>query len=148
VWVRAGQHASCQYSWSRLGSLWNQWKPQPQIELLKTFMKNRSDEENVRYKIYRSLFNKVVRAIGRRSSTMHSTWTKIKQKPFELWQLLKEVSTGSKETSKIKKNWKWWETNHGSMWDSKSVSQVGQQISDSVLPVEKDSLDYIPDNPN
>jgi hypothetical protein len=58
----------------------------------------------VRYKIYRSLFYKVVRAIGRRSSTMHSTCTKIKQKPFELWQLLKEVSTGSKETSKIKKN--------------------------------------------
>jgi hypothetical protein len=28
---------------------------------------------------------------------------KIKEKPFELWQLLKEVSTGSKETSKIEK---------------------------------------------
>jgi hypothetical protein len=29
-----------------------------------------------------------------------------------------------------------------------SLSQVGLQISDSVLPVEKDSLDYIPDNPD
>jgi Reverse transcriptase (RNA-dependent DNA polymerase) len=65
---------------------------------------------------------------------------------------MKEVSTGSKEPSKIEKI----EVDGKLLTDPQEIanqfngffSQVGQQISDSVLPTEKDPLDYIPDNPN
>ena len=107
--------------------------------LLKASLALRNANASLAYKKYRNIFNSLIRA----SKLMYykDQLSKNKKNPKKIWQIIKEVSTGSKSVDKIEKI----TVNNVTTDDpakisehfNKFFSEVGKQISESVLPTQK-----------
>jgi len=103
-----------------------------------------------RYKNYRNLYNKLIRAM--KQLHYEKDLAKYQKNPKKTWELLKEVSTGNKSTSKIEK------INSGGVevTDNKAMAEefnnffteVGMKISGSILPPNRTAESYLDNNPN
>jgi Reverse transcriptase (RNA-dependent DNA polymerase) len=119
-------------------------------ELLKLNLKNRTPESRLLYCNYRNLYNRILRASKKLYYQDHIKANK--KNPKKLWGLLKEVSTGKEQHSKIEKI----SENGQSITDPTAIankfndffSSVGTKISESVVPTEKEACDYLEENPN
>jgi exonuclease III len=120
------------------------------LELLKSNLKLRNNDSKTAYVNYRNLYNKIVR----KSKQMYylEQINSNKNNPKKLWSVLKEVSTGKIEKTSIEKL-----SVNGNVTTDKLViansfntffSTVGNDISNSVQPIEKSPESYIPTNVN
>jgi Reverse transcriptase (RNA-dependent DNA polymerase) len=121
---------------------------QTKNELFKQSCKNRCPESKQCYVNYRNVYNKLLRASKKMYYKDHIQANK--RDPKKLWKLLKEVSTGEEGQSKIEKI-----TEDGKVISNpteianhfnKFFSSIGNKISESVLPTEKDACDYVDAN--
>ena len=118
--------------------------------LLKTNAANRTTESLESYKIYRNIYNKILRAS--KKLYYKESFIKNRKNPKKIWELIKEVSTGTKSTHPIEKI----KANGKIITDKVEIAEnfntffaeIGKQISDSVLPTDKKAEDYLPVNPN
>ena len=116
--------------------------------LLKASLALRNANASLAYKKYRNIFNSLIRA----SKLMYykDQLSKNKKNPKKIWQIIKEVSTGSKSVEKIEKI----TVNNVTTDDpakisehfNKFFSEVGKQISESVLPTQKKADQFINEN--
>ena len=118
--------------------------------LLKINATKRSPESLEIYKNYRNIYNKILRAS--KKLYYRESFIKNRKKTKKIWELIKEVSTGTKSTHPIEKI----KVNGKSITDKVEIAEnfnsffakIGKQISDSVLPTYKKAEDYLPINPN
>ena len=116
--------------------------------LHKTAVTERSEAATSRFKQYRNIYSSLIRQS--KKLYYHSHIAKNRKNPKKIWQLLKEVSVGSKSQNKIEKI-----TVQGKSTDNpkemaehfnKFFTKIGKEISDSVLPTEKLASSYITEN--
>ncbi len=118
--------------------------------LHKLSINNTSIENTSKFRIYRNLYNKTLRAM----KTLHyeSSLKKSQKNPRKTWNILKELTTGNNVTQKIEKI----VLNNTTINDNSEMaenfnnffSNIGQTISDSVQPTVKTAESYLVDNPD
>jgi hypothetical protein len=121
---------------------------QRKIELLKANIKNKTPESRLIYCNYRNVYNKLLRASKKLYYRNHITANK--KNPKKLWSLLKEVSTGNAENDKIEKI----VVNGNPVSEPVQIanqfntffSSIGNQISESVEPIDSEACDFLEEN--
>ena len=120
------------------------------LNLLKQSAKLQNIAAAESYRKYRNIFNSVLRASKK---LFYKEQLKNNSKnPRKIWELIKEVSTGKKSSHAIEKL----KINDKSVNDKQEIAEhfnkffakVGQEISESVSPIDKNPADYINVNPN
>ena len=117
------------------------------IELLKTSLTNPSATNRTKFKLYRNVFNSLVRA----SKKMHidNELKRNAKKPKKIWDTLKELTIGKKQNQKIVTiNSK----NAEPLTDPVLIaeefndffSQAGKKVAESVEPISKGPLEFLP----
>jgi Reverse transcriptase (RNA-dependent DNA polymerase) len=122
------------------------------INLLKISLNDPSNENKLKYKTYRNLYNKLVRV--RKKDFFHERLNKSQRNPKKMWEILNEL-TGkklSKSGTKIEKICSAGETITGSLnianEFNKFFCSVGEKISNSVENTTAKPEDYLRPNPN
>ena len=121
---------------------------QKKNELFKTSVSKRDTESIESYKIYRNIYNRLIKASKKLYYEDHLS--RNKKNPKKIWELLTEVSVGNKVTNKIERI----TVEGNSIEEPKQIaehfnnffSKIGREISESVLPTEKTATSYIPEN--
>ena len=118
------------------------------ISLLKTFLATPNAENCVKYKKFRNMYNKVLRA----SKKLHylTSIEKHARDPKKLWETLKEATTGTTKkitVNKLKINGHI-STNPIAIASefNQYFSNIGMHISNSINPVKADPMDYLQNN--